>query len=748
MKKITFIIALLIILSQTLYAYDFQLQKINEPYTSDLYIGAKSGEQCIYSIGYRAFHIFDIDNEGHLQLINELPLYGHLHNLEINGEYVYICAQVPPTAVILYRIFTENHNPILTDSLFFPYPATYISVFKSNDYSFIQVEYPSNNCTTMLYIYNNEPFELLAQYNIDNDFGCMSFNKINDDYVFGLDPENYMLLHIYDISNIYNIHHIGDIDLTDSNVELGMYQSLNDSIFVFCGYYKYTFFDISNIIDWEIKLQMEFSDNSPVNRNFAKLLNNRIVIPRYYTQDLYDMSDITNPVLLDTIDGGCSWNSCGIYQNYYYVPSFDYGISEFMVENDRIKEISIPPKFPALHRAFKNNDNLIIQTSRTSDLHFFDVSDIYNPQYVCTHFEDYELYGIHFYGNKMAVSKIELENTDNRSIDIYDITDIENPLLLNSIDNTISLVTRFANSDTLFTVEYRSGEYHFIKYDISEPGTPDILFDFTLPGLLCGFDIYGNYAYFRDENNLYVIGNIESNAPEIINILNINEGFGLRIEGGYLLIFSSSQIELYDLSDPTYPVCEYVFIREYVEGIGVHNNLVFAGYCDVGVYDLDNCSYYIEDPIYSFHTNFGLKKMIFFEEDDNQYFYFVEQTCVTLYEYEYNNAEVNEWMISQDKMFLTNYPNPFSTSTTISLNLATGLRYATPRQAKSHERPLIKIYNIKGQLVRKLSIVNSQSSIEWDGKDENGKEMPNGIYFYQLKLNNEIVKTNKMVLMR
>ena len=93
------------------------------------------------------------------------------------------------------------------------------------------------------------------------------------------------------------------------------------------------------------------------------------------------------------------------------------------------------------------------------------------------------------------------------------------------------------------------------------------------------------------------------------------------------------------------------------------------------------------------------------------------------------------------KICLNCFPNPFTTSTTISFNLATRLRSASPGQAE------IKIYNVKGQLVRKLSIVNSQSSIEWDGKDENGKEVPNGIYFYRLSSGDKSA-IKKMLLLK
>jgi len=84
-----------------------------------------------------------------------------------------------------------------------------------------------------------------------------------------------------------------------------------------------------------------------------------------------------------------------------------------------------------------------------------------------------------------------------------------------------------------------------------------------------------------------------------------------------------------------------------------------------------------------------------------------------------------------------NYPNPFSTSTTISYNLATN----------RHELTRILIYNLKGQLVKQFSIVNSQLSIKWDGKDFSGKAVPNGVYFYQLKTEN-YNESKKMLLIR
>ena len=103
------------------------------------------------------------------------------------------------------------------------------------------------------------------------------------------------------------------------------------------------------------------------------------------------------------------------------------------------------------------------------------------------------------------------------------------------------------------------------------------------------------------------------------------------------------------------------------------------------------------------------------------------------------NVGIEEEVISGTEGFrlYQNFPNPFSASTTISFNIHR-------RDAKNAE---LMIYNIKGQLVKQLSIDNRQSSIPWDGKDENGRELSNGIYFYQLQTG-DYVETRKLVLLR
>jgi|GEM_PF-1653722 len=90
-----------------------------------------------------------------------------------------------------------------------------------------------------------------------------------------------------------------------------------------------------------------------------------------------------------------------------------------------------------------------------------------------------------------------------------------------------------------------------------------------------------------------------------------------------------------------------------------------------------------------------------------------------------------------------NYPNPFNPTTKIQFRVLS-LEFGNP------VRTTMKVYNILGQLVRDL--VDEEKTpgnydVTWDGKDNSGKQVASGTYFYQLKTKGVTV-TKKMILLR
>ncbi len=95
----------------------------------------------------------------------------------------------------------------------------------------------------------------------------------------------------------------------------------------------------------------------------------------------------------------------------------------------------------------------------------------------------------------------------------------------------------------------------------------------------------------------------------------------------------------------------------------------------------------------------------------------------------YLKVKNNELILNYD--LLPNFPNPFNSFTKIAFQLP------------DNSRVKLEIFNILGQRVITLidgNLPAGKFQIEWDGKDPLGKELPTGIYIYQLNARN--LKTN------
>jgi len=92
-----------------------------------------------------------------------------------------------------------------------------------------------------------------------------------------------------------------------------------------------------------------------------------------------------------------------------------------------------------------------------------------------------------------------------------------------------------------------------------------------------------------------------------------------------------------------------------------------------------------------------------------------------------------------------NYPNPFNSTTIIPYQInVEGQR----SQGQVHTKLIL--YNIRGQKIRTLvnqSQPEGRYQVLWDGKDDKGKEVSSGVYFYVLK-SGQYKLTKKMILLQ
>ena len=87
---------------------------------------------------------------------------------------------------------------------------------------------------------------------------------------------------------------------------------------------------------------------------------------------------------------------------------------------------------------------------------------------------------------------------------------------------------------------------------------------------------------------------------------------------------------------------------------------------------------------------------------------------------------------------MRNYPNPFNSITNISYHIPDA------------NMVILRVYDMLGREV--ITLVNEEKtggyySVHWDGKDSLGRKAVSGMYFYQLRFEDQIV-THKMILMR
>ena len=88
---------------------------------------------------------------------------------------------------------------------------------------------------------------------------------------------------------------------------------------------------------------------------------------------------------------------------------------------------------------------------------------------------------------------------------------------------------------------------------------------------------------------------------------------------------------------------------------------------------------------------------------------------------------------------LTNFPNPFNPETKIVFDL--------PESGQVK----LEIYNIKGQKVKTLLdcyMSPGRSEMLWKGRDDDGKRVSSGVYFYKLDVNGKTEKAKKMLLLK
>lgn len=102
-------------------------------------------------------------------------------------------------------------------------------------------------------------------------------------------------------------------------------------------------------------------------------------------------------------------------------------------------------------------------------------------------------------------------------------------------------------------------------------------------------------------------------------------------------------------------------------------------------------------------------------------------------------VSADDQQIVLPNILITNYPNPFNPSTTISFYVSQNSEFVN-----------LEVFNIKGQKVKTLiyeEMQKGEHSIIWSGLDSNNKPVSSGIYLYKIKAGNQEL-VNRMLLLK
>ena len=750
--KQTIFILIFIVTSTYLTAQEFTIAKINEIAYAQDNTNSESIQvidDYLYYSSQNGLEIYEINGDGSITKISILTIESPGRML-IKDQYCFIISGGYDSAIIIpgYNIninkinISDVNNPEIVDQIEIEYGDiySYSGIFKFGNYLIFQWL----GIGTFYYDFYSIPeMEYIGQITTENHHRIVSDSLLvrQDGLTFYIEqynpPDEFEVIGVIDVSAY-----------SDGNYTYDHFKVINDTILSAVNFRNITFWDISDVTNWQYLSRYTLPENSPLsgNKQYAIMNGNAVIFDPYLLR-LLDISDISNPVIVDSIEHNMYlWGqACDHYSNNIYVGTRNDGIQHYEIENNTVEYVDSYYDYITFGIGDVYDDK-IITSYYGGGYYLFDVEDPLNPIDMGEWFNGKMYRLIHNQGGWMV-----LRDYEEYAIEIYNITDLENPTLRNTLSlNNYGYPWTFCYIDesdpnSFYLCNYLTNM--FWKFDISDPGEPVQLFEYELPSIPEGFAIINSIAYVtigEDIYNLLVIGGLEENEPFIANeINNFTENKYLDNQDEYLIAnvpFHSSIAQIYQLDDPLQP--ELYFTPQWGERIEIENDLIFVKLNHiVGVYENRPNS---TEPMAVFNGLNYIYNINLIEHEGINYLITNENANIGLFEYTYVPSSAED-ELPKPEITLSNYPNPFNPETTISFSVTQNSDFVT-----------LDIYNVKGQKVRTLDCSNCFAaasnklthSIVWDGKDKNNKPVSSGVYMYQLKVDGEAKAIKKLLLLK
>ncbi|MDP8204787.1 MAG: T9SS type A sorting domain-containing protein, partial [Candidatus Tenebribacter mawsonii] len=745
MKKMIFILLILIILTY-LTAQEFEIIKLGEI----AYAQGNTGSQSIqvidnylYYSSHNGLEIYEINVDGSITKLSILTI-ARSGSMIIKDQYCFLISGGNDSSFIIADHYikinkidiSDVYNPVIVDQIEYPELNYYGTMNKFGNYLIMTWE---EEIGVMYYHFYSIPeMDYVGQIITENHHRIVSDSLLVRQYSLTFYIEQYNPPDEFEI--------IGSIDVSaysDGNYVYDHYKVKNDTILSAVNYKNITFWDISDETNWQYLSRYTLPENSILsgNKQYAMMNENAVIFDSSLLR-LLDISDISNPILVDTIEHNMTFwgQACDYYSNNIYVGTSNDGIQHYEIENNNVEYVDSYYD----HIRFLISDmyeNKLITSTIMRGYYLFDVEDPLNTVNLGKWFDGKEYLKIHKNGGWMALNDFE-----EYSLEIYDITDLENPILRNSLPmNNYDYPWPLCYIDesdpnSFYLCDYFSNI--FWKFEISEPGEPVQLFEFNLPTDFQCLTIINSIAYAtygEDIYNLLVIDGLDENEPFIANeIYDFTVNKYLDNQDEYLIAnvpYHSSIAQIFKLNDPLQP--ELYFTPQWGERIEIEDDLIFSKLNHiVGVYEnRPNCT----EPIAVFNGLNYIYNINLIEHEGINYLITNEMANIGLFEYTYVPSSTED-ELPLPEITLSNYPNPFNPETTISFSVTQNSDFVT-----------IDIFNIKGQKIKSLvneQLLKGEHSITWNGEDELSKTVSSGVYLYKLKVNGKIEAVKKCMLLK
>lgn len=420
-----------------------------------------------------------------------------------------------------------------------------------------------------------------------------------------------------------------------------------------------------------------------------------------------DVSDPANPQLLASLNqSGIDYAVIG--QNRLYVAG-DMEVSVFLVAGPEqfVQTGSFTIPQPSWELSISGSNVFLL--TRWDSIKAIDASDPVFPIVL----GEYPLYTQGpsvIQGNRLYAAQIP------NQICIYDITDPADLVLLATLTLGPTDIGKLAVSDDLLFIGSDYGNGVRIL-NVSDPANVVVVGYIQMTGDVGGLAVGPNTLYVSDYSQLRIYDITVAAQPVLIYSQSTSSfSRGLALDGNWLYAAYSSRVDIYDVSDPSNPRFAHRLQISDVQNISLQGNHLYIACGNQGVFVYRRTPAETLQMVGSYNTP-GVARDV---EAWGTNVYVADTTSFIILSSLYTaNPEGDELVPAVRQAW--NYPNPFRGKTTI------GFARSKPGSAK------VGIYNQRGQLVREFHKVTGVE-IEWDGKDDHGRDLAPGVYFYRVSL--------------